>query len=323
MANSDNVARIAGEMFQEFWYQSNIWAQDGYVYDYTYLLSQGGKSVRIPKSDLSDYDDVVRFGSPGNNNLLTEDSTIAALKRGEPDIIDTEYVDLVIDKSYDLDIVINPLAERRLRPSLRQEVAMQRARKARERWNTDVRAAFDAIPDARKVGDDIAVTTGNWGNAAHLNAINKALRDATLKADTGYWPGGEGDETTANMPRIAVMGPAMYHLIRQYLIEQKLYLSTPITDMAAARARVMQWEGWTLRMDNSIKVAHGAADDANHNIYFLIQGTDGVGCLKELEDVRTIESELYKGERTMGTWTWGVKVINDSKLMIQKTAISA
>lgn len=317
-AISTTVMQVIAAMIEENFYQDNIWIP--MVQDESSEIAVQGKSIRIAKPDLDTYDNQPKvLSGAGPDGAYSEDSTAAQLRRGTPDVMTVESVVLDVNKEYDIDRLISNVSEKRTRYSLMELHARHIARKVREQMNSDIRAEYDnaanEVQATTSASTGIRTSAANWGNAAHQARIMAMLRAAAETADASphFFP---------PMGRVCVTGPANYHLIRTYLIDQKYFFTTGISDRAAANAEVLMWEGWNIVKDNSLSIARTNTDDANHSLYFMVEGYPAVAAAYELDIEDVFRSEDYRGTRFTGTMTWGHKIINDNKLLIQKTDIT-
>lgn len=304
MALVDNIAKAFSVRLLQQFYQTNIWRN--LVQDRSSEIL--GNSVQFP-IDTTDYDpdDVSSTYTP-------ENTTLSNFEWGDPALTTMGEVTLTLDKAYKVNRLISFITERRIRPSLMASAVEKSARKIREQLNGDIRGEFNNLADSRKVSDDIAVTAANWGNAAHLKAIDDALRAATVKADYEHFPRG--------VARTVVVSPAVHDLIVENIITKNPNLVSDVAlDQALIQAGAVRYRGWTIVMDDSLPAGTTADDDGNHNMYFMIRGV-GVGYAGELRNQRVVNSEVYMGVRIIGVFSWGNKIIEPGKLLIQKTEIS-
>lgn len=303
MAISDMVAKIAAARFEENFYQSNIWMS--LVDDRSSEIAEHGDTVQIPV-DGTEYEanDISSAGGRA-------DATRTQLQWTTPTIVTGNKVDLVANKSYDINVLVGTLQERITRPSFINKASQSTARAFREKLNADLRATFDGVTAARTA---ISTSSANFGNEAHQNAVDKALRDARVHADYLSWPRGGA--------RVVVVSPAYYDLIDENIIDKNVYFNASSTnDLAAIEGEVMRWRGWTIVMDDSLAEGTANTDDGNHNMYFMNRG-QGLAYAGVLMNMTMIRSEIYRGNLVQGLMAYGSAVINPTKLMLQKTSIT-
>ena len=306
MPVADNVAELYAAGLLENFYQTNIWAN--LIQDRSSEIPGYGKSVQFP-TDTSDYspDDVSADYTP-------EQTDLTDLTWGDPSLTSMGEVTLVLNKAYKINRLISFITERRIRPSLLASAVEKSARAIRETLNRDIRAEFNRLPASRNVGNAIATAAASFGNAAHMNAIDNALREATVKADYEHFPRGP--------QRVVVVSPAYHDIIVEEIITKNPNLVSDVTlDEALVNAGAVRYRGWTIVMDDSLPQGTANTDDANHTMYFMIRGV-GIGYAGELRNQRVINSETYMGIRVLGVFTWGNKIIEPGKLLRQTTSIT-
>ena len=312
-ANSAILSEIMGATFVERLYQMNLWRN--YVQDYSSELPYG-KSIKIPViSPDSDKTGVANAyeDTPADLANYSEDSTAAQLLRGTPQMFGVGEVTLNVNQEKEVDFIVSAVAERRVRPPLMAAHTAQVARRITEQINQDIRVIYDGA--ANEVSSAIATTSAAFGNAAHQDKIAAALIEAQIVADGSphYFP---------ENGRICITSPRNYAAVVAYLIKEKLYLTTGITDRAVADADVVRFAGWTIIKDNSLGTGKAASDDATNSFYFLAQGYPAVAGAYELSGMRTFDSEVYRAMRTTGIYTYGHVIQADHRLLIQKTNIT-
>ena len=315
--NSEVLSAIMGANLTTRLYQTNLWRN--YVQDESGQLPYG-KSIKIPKIVADDdksgtgvpnaYED-----APADLSNYSEDSTPAQLLRGTPQMYGIEQVTLNVDKEYEVDFLVSAVAERRVRPSLMTAHTTQVARRVQERINSDIRAIYDGAPSGNEVSAAISVAANAFGQKAHYDKIIEALDEARIKADGApYFFPNEG--------RICITSPRNYAAIVKYLVAEKLFLVQGATDRAGVDGSVVKWAGWTIIKDNSLSTTINAANGNQNSLYFLASGYPAVAGAYELSGMRTYESEVYRGMRTSGIYTYGHILHADHRLLIQKTTIT-
>ena len=303
MAISDIVAKIAGAQFERQFYQNNIWA--ALLDDKSAEFPGYGNTLEIPiPSAVPTPTDI--------SSDYTVDATESNAKFTTPTIATASKVDLILNKAYDLNILVNTLAERRTRPSLVASEAEKAARAFREELNEDLRDTFDAVAATASLA--IATASGNFGNAAHQTAVDDALREARVVADSRHWDRGLG--------RVCVVGPRYHDLITEELVDKNPHFVTRTSmDDALIEGELFRYRGWTILMDDSLGIGTGGTDDAFHSIYFTTRG-DGIAFGQDLRGVKTVDSEIYRGQLVQGVVAWGSVVKQTTKLLRAATTIT-
>lgn len=306
MANADVIAKIAGAMWLQDFYQSNVWPM--LSMDVSADIPGYGDRIEIPSDNTAYATNALHSITAAN--LISE--TVADHQWTAPIAVTAGKVDLILDKQYDLNVLIGTVLQRRVRPSFMASAMFHSARVFREKFNADVRGALDAAAAGQQL-TPVATTAANFGNDAHKTEIIKTLRDAKEAADYAHWPRG--------MDRYCVVSPAYHDIITDYLVSEKLLLVQGATDRAVIEGDVMRFQSWTILMDDSLPEGKTADDDANHTMYFINRG-QGFAFAQELRTLRVIDSEVYRGQLLQGIMTHGMVITRPSKIRIAKANIT-
>ena len=317
------VPKMHADMFRSFYEKENVWLNK--VMDVSGVFPRAGKTYQIP-IDITPYDD--EGDQAGGATLatggailaddsanFTEDSTVAQLTWGAPRLQKVDNRELTLDQEREANILIPPLADIRTLPSLTAASVMNIAYVTQKAISYQIRGKFDGQGAAYQIqGPTIASAAADWGNTAHINAIYKLLRDATLKADEWQWP-------DAN--RVVVVNPALWDLIAEVIVTKNIYMQGGANADAFLRGVLTDVRGWRCEKDKSIPQAHAQpADGDNHNFYFLSERM-GVGHAREYRENRTFNSEVYKGWLSRMIVTFGTAILNERYQMLGKTTITA
>ena len=314
MAVTDAVQKLAYARFQEPYQQMNMWrslARD-YSSDFPY-----GDTLVLPTDTGAKTDGTTpnyKWNSIDSNARL--DATPTEQAWGAPTVVDLETVELKIDKAWDLNKLIARLTERRVRPSFLNEAMMHSSRELEETINEYIRSVILANADVQKTDfDDVTAAVF----AAPTDALRKTyvdtLADMQYEANVAYWPMDQ---------RYCITSPYVYRMIVDQLEkDNRFYVQAPVNDRASVDGMVIRWRGWDIMSDNSVGSGIGANDDDKHAMFFLRRGI-GVGYAQDLQQIRFIEnSEVYRGLRILGQFSFGAAVLEPAKLFVKKTVITA
>ena len=306
MAVADIVPVVHSAAFLQPYIQDNIWMQ--MVRDDSRLVAGRGDTISYP-SDETDYETLAPVDDSTNLGR-GYDATLAQIKWADPHLVTAGKVDLVLNKFYNVNAIVHTTQDLRTLPGMLQNVMRKQSERLTEQANKDIRDEFDTLTAGRVAGTthadlNIAVTSANWGNDAHLNAIVEAIKTATVAADYAKIP---------RAGRTVVVSPAVAALIREKLVSDRNFLVRGATDTAMLEAALGMYDGWTIVPDNSMGDGGTTAnDDAEHTMYYLRRGV-GVAYAGDLRRMRSFESEEWKGILSRGEYAYGVKVIEPSKV---------
>ena len=302
MPTADAVGKVYAAQWQVKYRQDNIWPS--LMLDMSPELIYGDR-LALP-SDATAY----AVGSNINANVLSTNASDH--QWGTPIVVTADSVDLVVDKAYPINSLVGKYIEKRVRPSFLTSAANLSASVLREQFNNDLRGTFEAAAAGQQLSP-IAVTSANWGNAAHKKAIYDAVREAELAFDYGFLPRGSG--------RYCVGSPAVMQLLVDYVIEQKLTFQGATNDEALREGLLGRLRGFALYADNSLKSGTSASDDANHTMFFGLRN-EGIAFAQEMRGLRVFESEVYRGWLVQGDVSFGSIINQPSKLRIAKHNIT-
>lgn len=307
-ALSTIINDLSAAAFLRPFQQDNIWMQ--YVDDRSAEYPGYGSVLEIPTDEgavpsSTAYD-------PAATTLGVDTLPSAAEARWPtPTGQSVTSVTLEVDKAYVNSKLVNPIAERRVRPSLIASAGEWMAVRAREQVNADVRKAFDdGVPGT----NNISCTAAEFRDASDSKVLDPLLdlfANQGLAADYAFWP---------NDGRVAVVSPRIHKYLVDKLQAEKLFLITE-NPQYVNEGQVMRFKGWDIVKDNSRGDGVTAADDDKHTLYFLRRGV-GIGYVGELRTMRTINSENYIGMLMQLLYTYGVKVIESAKLLRTQLVIS-
>lgn len=303
MANADVLATTTYAAFLEGFYQDNIW---------TSLLSDRTAQMEgyNYKLDLT-YDETSRtLTSKTRANLIS--TTLTDVARPDPVVTSLAKRSLEYDKFYTVRELLPALLQVFSRPSVANSVSFQNARAFREKTNEELRATLAAAANAQK-HSPITVSSGNWGNAAHMTAVDNAMRKAAVNANGGSWP----------MNRSLVTSVDMADIIERIVEGKNLHFQSNINDEAAARGVVGHWRGFEIIPDASAGTGTSNSDDAKHDMFFGIRGLFGVYCMDFLEPLQIDpRSSTHVGSELTGTAMWGSVISEPSKIQLVETSIT-
>lgn len=309
MANTDIVQKIAAAQFQRAYYQNNIWR--ALIDDRSAELPDHGNTLNIPT-------DSTAYVVNNRTNMGLDVTDSDNFKVTKPIVVSANGVDLVVNQTKDISVLVAQLVELQTRPSFLTSATEKSGRVARETVNNFLRTTYngiqaDAATGTRRVSAAIAVTTANWGKEAHQNALDEAIRDATVKADEEHWPR-EG--------RVCVSSPAVMDVVREEIISKNPPLqSSPALDDALINARAVVYRDWVFVMDDSMGPVN-ASMDADQTLYFMLRG-QGLSFAERLNQLRVIADPAeYHGTLLKGILFYGAAITDKSKLLIQKHAIT-
>lgn len=308
------VPKIHADMWRTFYERQNVWLNK--VMDVTGVFPRAGKTYQIP-IDITPYDaDAEQAGgetaAPGGAILaddsanFTEDSTVANLTWGAPRLQKVEDRELTLNQERESNILIPPLAELRSLPSLMANATMMSAYVVQKAISEEIRGKFNAQSgDYALAGPQLKYASGNdqvlWDSDDHRRAIYKLLRDATIKADGWQWP-------DAN--RVCVVGPDNFDLLAEIVVKENIFQNPAANAAAFQDSQVLNLRGWRIEKDKAIPTGTDAASDDNHTFYFMSERM-GVYHAREYREVRTFNSEVYKGWLSRLIVTWGTEILNE------------
>ena len=295
MAVADIVPKIAGAAFLQPYIQNNIWMS--LVDDVSAELPGYGDTLTLPSDDTP-------YAAESADDISVDQQTLNNLKWEPPKLADASAVELVINKQFQVNTLINPVQERRVRPSFLVNAARKNSEKLREQANSDIRAEFVAGKPA-DAALRVSTTAAAWGNEAHQDAVLKAIGDARVKADYAYWP---------SASRVCVVSPAIQDVVVAGMERKNIHFAEGLNDRLVQMGVFAMYRGWELVVDNSLEEGRGAANDANHPFFYMNRGV-GLAYAGELRQMRTFQSEVYVGMMMQGLYTYGVKATETSKLM--------
>ena len=330
-----NPSTIIPTQYQATWRgnfeRETVWVPD-LVEDYSMYFTMGGTKLEIP-IDFTNYgpaNEQISGGTTGTETAagtaaLQSDSTdedttslvktaAASLAWQDPNLVAVGKTDLEIDQQHDVRILVDYWREQRLIPSYVGRVTERITREMAVAVNRYIRdTIFGGADNYTLASAAMSTTAGNWGNEAHLAAIYKALREAALHADAWQWPNGG---------RSLVVGPAIYDLVVEDLVQRRAFVTPSVNDMAYISGETPGVRGWTIRKDKDIAIGRAATDDDNHRFYFLSERM-GIGFASDINRLRTFEAETFKGWLTQGVQSWGAKVLNPRYQFKALTTITA
>ena len=325
--------------FRDNFERDNIWLPR--VRDYSAEFQgnpNGGKNLKIPV-DFSNYgpandqlsggtgaddvDTVTAAGTPALGDDTHDEDTVslAATRAGvswqPPTLMQLGEVELEIDKIQSAAMLITYTQEKRTLPELVTQAATRLGIESRIRVNRYIRDTIFASADNYTLADaaiTVADASDDWGNANHLSQVYEALKAACLKADSWQWP---------RMGRTVIVGPAVYQLIVQDMINKNIHFQGNANDQGYIDGRTPGVWGWNIVMDMDIPIAHAApADGVNHTLYFLSERM-GIGYASDIMRMRSFESEVRMGWLIQFLSTWGADVLNKRYQFKVQTTITA
>lgn len=314
MALLDLVPKIFTAQFLDMDEQTNIYRP--LMQDRSSELPYGD-TIKLMKDTTPDTT-YTATAQAGWNNL---NNTQQNFKWPDPKLLTGDTVDLVVDKVFGDRFLVTPLQERRLRVNLVAQGIEKYGIAYRNQFNTDARAAFDAVKtdlpanslDTTAKGR-IDVTAANFGNDAHRDAVGEAIEDMTERVDYAHWP-------RTSTGRWLVVSPAYHRLIRDYIKSKNLNLvQSTILDNAFVSAQVFFWDGWNIIMDDSLGAGKTATDDAKHKMYFFQRNC--VSYARELNVSRISESDEWFGRLMFFAMSYGIKLGQPERLYIVETSIT-
>ena len=305
MAITDVIGKAFAGRFLRKFYQSNVWM--GLVDD------RSAEFVNVDSLDIPS--DGTSYSLTAVTKANIQGRTVSNHTWGDPTMVDGDKVTLTIDKYHRINLGIGTIHELQTAPSFVESAAEKTAIAFTEELNGGIRAGFDAVAAAQSTAFSAIITVANkaaFNGNTHREAIQKSIRDAAEEADANHWPG-EG--------RYAVMSPAYYRGIQEELEEDKIFLVTGVTDNMVVNKALARYAGFEIIMDDSMPNAK-TASTANHWIYFGVRGT-GIAYSSQLRRMRVFESEVIDGMRVQGSSAYGAVIHEPSKILVQKTTISA
>lgn len=317
MANADNVGTLFSRMMRIRLRQDNPWLGMDLAIDRTQEIPEGHRTVRLPFNDQG-----VEAYNPASVNLDNQLGTTAAqMTRKTPHVGSTGYVDLTTNRLYEVNELVNLVAEQIVRPDLFEDAVREASFRVTESLNNEIRSTFAASTNdtvnvtASELGTANYPTTtaANFGNPAHQKLIYNCLDQMSLIVDYAFW---------ANQGRAVVMSPAYYKAIRTYVINEKLYLVTGINDVAFTQGIIPDVLGWTVIKDNSMGQGTANTDDAKHYMYFVDGSRTGLSFARTVNRFALKDSEVYRGMLLQGDFLWGIAVTDPTRLRLVKTAIT-
>ena len=306
MPNADIIARTASAVWLEDFYQMNVWP--ALAADMSSEIPGYGDRIEMPSDDTA-------YAMNALHSITTANligTNVANHQWSTPIAVTGNKVDLVLDKAYDISVLIGTVLQRRVRPSYMESAVKHSARVFREKFNADVRGALDAAAGPQQL-TAITTTAANYGAAAHITAIGNTLRTAKETADYAHWPRGSN--------RVCVASPSYHDLIGERIIDRNIRLQGTANDMALIFGEVLYYQGWTIVMDDSLDEGKAAGDGDHHTLYFVNRG-EGFGFAQEIRGLRIVDSEVYRGQLLQGIMTHGAVINRPSKIRICKTNIT-
>ena len=312
------------------WFQRNdIWFDK--VDDQSARFAGGGKTIeyRIRTSNIGPVNEpaggaAVTAGTQAitdRSTTITADSTAVQLRRGTPNLLSADKILFTLEKYHDVDLLYGDMTDVQFDIDMvqtMQEDSMREFMHIKNRYIRD--NIFNTMTGdsllQNEAGTDRAITvaTGDWGNAAHLMAIEELFERAYYKADAQQWPQ-EG--------RSVLVGSRVFGLVVKNLISKNLFTNQRDD---AGRAYIDGYtEGmWGWRMEKDMDIAHGigATDDDNHSFYFM-SGRKGVVYASQLNNAQLIRSEDYRGWRFMAEQSWDAKNVIPQFQFVAQTKITA
>ena len=302
MAITDAIGKIYAARFQENFYQTNVWRT--LVNDVSAEL-EFGDTIELP-TDTSTY------GVNSVTKANAQSNTLSNQERSTPGVQNTSKVVLIVDKYYDVNELVSSVHQAQVRPDLMESAVRHSAREVNEQLNGDIRAKFQSGVTPLTAAA-ISVANADWGNAAHMTAIDESLRALALDMDEGFIP---------RDGRYLVTSPAMIDLITEHLVQEKLLLVSGATDAAVINRSLPVYRGFQLVMDDSMSSSR-AASTSNHRLYAGRAGEGMSVATQMFEDIGVIErSEKYRGSLIVGTFGWGALANQPAKLRQAQTTIT-
>ena len=321
------VPLMHADMFRDAFYQGNIWT--GLVMDVSGQFTRAGRQYQIP-IDVTRYDaedppaqagdkagaDIGGPAQQDNSADYDEDPSLANTLWQNPTIQKVDHVTLTLDQERDSSVLIPYLAEERTLPSLVGSASFNQARVIVEAINKEIRDVFNTqTGDYQMAGPTIA-NAGAWGQAAHLTALYKMFRDASIKATGWHWP----------MPgRVCVVGADVYDLVVEVLVDKNIYMpDRDANGNAFLSGMAPMLRGWNVYMDDSIPTgATKANEDARNLDAYFMSARQGVGHAREFTMSSLQESEVRKGWLSKMLVTWGTDILNPRYQFRAATTITA
>lgn len=327
MAIPDIVPVMHDDMFRDYYRQSFMWFD--WVFDVAGVFTRAGDTYRIPIS-ITRYDadgDQAGGATLSSGTVALQDNSsevivnpaLADTAWQDPTIVDANYIDLTLDQERDSRILVPYLAEERTLPSFIDESVSEQAYTIAKAVNADIREEWEGITgDQAIAGPTVASFATNWGDDDHLDAIYEMFRTAMKKAQNYHWRPMSGWK--------CMVGPDMWDLLIEVLVDKNLYLQTDETGRAFLNGQAPPLRGFDVYLDDSIDLIDGAGTLADEqkkaNVYFCGPRL-GVGFAQDFEMTRVFESEVRKGYLSDMLISWGVKILNPRYQMLGQTTISA
>ena len=280
MPLSDLTATVFRRNLEQALFQMNVWA--ALAQDESAQLGDGAVTLTIP-TDATVY----ALTTHTLANVLS--ATVGDHARGTPTVVAASKVDLTRDAFYSIDVLIPTWVLPTSGVTFTAEAASRMARVFVQQVNTNLRAKLLAVTAVTGAAT-ITVATADWGNAAHLTAIDNALRAQALALDGVFVPR-EG--------RVAVTSPEMQDLIQEKLLTNNTFFPSAINDRIAVNRELPRYRGFDIVMDDSVGIGHTASDDARQLMSHFARGL-GVVYAQDIRGIRGMESETYRGTRLVG-----------------------
>ena len=235
------------------------------------------------------------------STTINEDTTPANLAWGTPSAMAADSVEFEIDKLYDIDIVVGRVLQERHFIDWRVLAAANSVREFMYEKNYFIRELFRAqTGDYSEDGPTVA-TQDDWGKTAHQTALVDFIGEMSVKADGWLWPP-EG--------RKLVVGPDLYRVLYQAILDKRYFLQGAINDSALTEAELMRLFGFAIEKDIDIGVGHtNSADDVAKQTMYFCSAMPGVGYADEISDLESFRSEQYRAWRLQGIQSWGGKIL--------------
>ena len=157
MALVDVIGSVVGAVFDEIYYQDNVY--EALAEDYTSQL-EFGDTIEIPT-------DTTERTVNEQNPAQARSQQLNQYQWSNPDLANSTKVDLVIQHYDDVNILVPYTAQRQVRPDLLESNTRHAARVIRERVNTDLRTTLDGVD-----GDSLFPNTVSY---THLTLPTKRI----------------------------------------------------------------------------------------------------------------------------------------------------
>ena len=299
MANADNIATVFSAQLLKLFRQINVWPS--LARDYSSEISMFGDTIKIPGEESS------TVTAANVTKTQAQSETLANHEWGDPNIISSTDVDLVIDKYKRINELVPGVQIDQLRFDLVTNAAERSATTWANEYNDNIRDEMNKLAASRRVGTAVSVTAANFAGAqaAFLDALLLKFSEAALQADYEFWP---------DMGRWSVVSARVYDYIIRELESRNYHFASNINDTMIAGHNLMMYKGWALVKDASQGDGVTNTDDGKHTMFFGVQG-HGLATALQTRKVRAFDSEVQDGVRIQGRQQYGAVINQPSKLL--------